>query len=1033
LFEEGKNTIKTGNPAGKGRYYRALVLLLVISVCILPATAAPLTNNRHIFINVANDAGVKYDLDGAKYGGPSNTYYIKADGGGLNELHITNDAGVPHGQVSSTTAQTGVFYVTNTGGRGFDNDIILLIAVKEPVPDSFSVTIKSSGYTWTPAVSGAYTPPPPAVYTHVTNAVSETFTKSDLIYGSQNWKPGPGALGDLPVYNGQDMSDAGDQYHLMFVDLKAGNMDPVKFPSATLTDNGAIKIEYSFTDLDTFAAFNAYGWCTAANQDQGISWTNPTAGFVANGPQQSGQSGFTVTGVPITPSSRTRGWNQGSSVAVLPTPGSVLPADTAAYGYKGKMLNTYKTGTLNGSVRFFSDSASQPAPANNRIREYDLSVDLPPDSNISFARMYLYLSAIQNIQSQTGVYPSFDITLDGKFLKPDQVYIDNDGDEHRRAAATYAYDVRDFLKGNGTYHVSVRNMDFEQYVFTIEDVLLVTAYETETAPPTHFWINEGCDVIKSLPREELFPNDCQTSYPFSGTVNMSTAGAADLYLVSTGLDHDNSTEHTVSFNEGKWPNFLDSGNGSLIMHLPVRTYLNATSNKADVQSTIRKHDADYLVNRNAILIVSEKDPDAPAPVQDTNITGREQKAPPADLSDPLFISGESSHCRITLNTDPEGALVYMDGLYLGKTTPYTLDAQRGESHTVRFERDGYVPSESSFAVTNSTCIHTSLYTPVHSSKDRLAEQLEDPDGVQSGSLYVNSRPSGATISIDGTNTEKTTPSLITGIKPGSHTVKVGGLKGNTLTSGQPEFVFEEQTVLVVPDVIIPVDINGIGNNFYTDVIIDSRANRGSPFTVDGYVNNKIIPAKMTVPEANPFLTIRENESFVSYLIPVSPIDGPYQVFEPREHQNLEITVNSYPRGAEVFIDGFRTGYTTPYTFGNISDGPHRIIVTKNGFKPQQSLIDLPWRSVPISVTPVDFILEEFPSGFLYVNSIPKGAAVSIDGMVTGDVTPVLFKSMATGAHKVKVTKGNMTKSFYDVVINSVEMKNLTADFTPVED
>ncbi len=49
------------------------------------------TNNRHIFVNVANDAGVKYDLDGAKYGGPSNTYYIKADGGGLNELHITND------------------------------------------------------------------------------------------------------------------------------------------------------------------------------------------------------------------------------------------------------------------------------------------------------------------------------------------------------------------------------------------------------------------------------------------------------------------------------------------------------------------------------------------------------------------------------------------------------------------------------------------------------------------------------------------------------------------------------------------------------------------------------------------------------------------------------------------------------------------------------------------------------------------------------------------------------------------------------
>ena len=50
------------------------------------AQAQVLPNNRHIFVNVANTGGVKYNVDGAFYGGPSNTYYIKADGGGLNEL-----------------------------------------------------------------------------------------------------------------------------------------------------------------------------------------------------------------------------------------------------------------------------------------------------------------------------------------------------------------------------------------------------------------------------------------------------------------------------------------------------------------------------------------------------------------------------------------------------------------------------------------------------------------------------------------------------------------------------------------------------------------------------------------------------------------------------------------------------------------------------------------------------------------------------------------------------------------------------------
>ena len=81
---------------------------------------APLPSNRHIFFNVANDAGVKYNLDGAVYGtGNNNTYYIKADSGGLNEVHVTTDPGIVSGQVTGsvthTTDPSGTFYITNTG------------------------------------------------------------------------------------------------------------------------------------------------------------------------------------------------------------------------------------------------------------------------------------------------------------------------------------------------------------------------------------------------------------------------------------------------------------------------------------------------------------------------------------------------------------------------------------------------------------------------------------------------------------------------------------------------------------------------------------------------------------------------------------------------------------------------------------------------------------------------------------------------------------------------------------------------------
>jgi large repetitive protein len=260
-----------------------LVIVLLVAIGVSPAMAAPLTNNRHVFINVANDAGVKYNLDGATFGGPANTYYMKCDGGGLNQLKVTNDPAVPGGQFTTSSAQSGTFWIATTGGRGYNDEVILLISVQDPVPDDFAVHIKSSGETWTPSSSYPSSP------VYVTGAVDETFTKADFIYGAQTWKPGPGTLGvpSLPLWFGQDITDASTNSYLMFVDLNAGNKN------AGSIDGGAVKVEYSFTNLDTSAAFNAYAWTLASNQGQGISWTN--------NPFSPTQSGYYVTGIPRTP------------------------------------------------------------------------------------------------------------------------------------------------------------------------------------------------------------------------------------------------------------------------------------------------------------------------------------------------------------------------------------------------------------------------------------------------------------------------------------------------------------------------------------------------------------------------------------------------------------------------------------------------------------------------------------------------------------------------------------------------------------
>jgi uncharacterized repeat protein (TIGR01451 family) len=283
----------------KNIIFMTLVGIMVLCLCGSVAATADssinttnLTDSRHVFINVSNDNGTLFNLDGTAFGGPNGTYYVKCDGGGSNALHITNDSNNLNGQVtvitSPSTSSSGVFYITDTGGRGWNDNMILLISVEGPIPDNFEIHITSSGYSFTPTGNRNVDP---TDYTYGTG-VNETFTKADFKYGPTVWKPGPATLeGWWPLYYGQSTSDSSTSSYLMFVDLYRGTLKEAKFGDG-LTDNGAIKVEFTITGMNTLTAFNTYGWCLDSNQGQGISWIQPTTGTA---------SGYSVDYTPITP------------------------------------------------------------------------------------------------------------------------------------------------------------------------------------------------------------------------------------------------------------------------------------------------------------------------------------------------------------------------------------------------------------------------------------------------------------------------------------------------------------------------------------------------------------------------------------------------------------------------------------------------------------------------------------------------------------------------------------------------------------
>lgn len=275
--------------------HRAIIAVsfLVIVVGISPAMGMTLIpSNANVNLLVSNDAGARFNDFG------NNTYHFFSPGQsasqGLNALHISTDPSVTAGQVTASSNQTGIFFLTDTGGRGWDDDGILILAVNRTIPDGFQVRIQASGYRWEPVMTGSY--PTYENVTYYPVSLDETYTSADFLYGPQIWRPCPSP--SYPVFDGQDMADANNTFSIMFIDLNAGilgatTLTQPSFTGQTILDNGAIRVSYSFTNLTTFAAFDAYAYTVSSNQGQGVRWTNRLSA--------TGSSGYSVSGVPTAP------------------------------------------------------------------------------------------------------------------------------------------------------------------------------------------------------------------------------------------------------------------------------------------------------------------------------------------------------------------------------------------------------------------------------------------------------------------------------------------------------------------------------------------------------------------------------------------------------------------------------------------------------------------------------------------------------------------------------------------------------------
>ncbi|MDY9923701.1 chitobiase/beta-hexosaminidase C-terminal domain-containing protein, partial [Methanobacterium sp.] len=282
-----------------GKTKRISILLMIgVILCISTVSSVAaednsnmtvISPNRDVNLSVSNDNGTRFDNNGNDSYNFFNT--LQGSSQGMNELHITNDSGNAYGSVVSSNDTSGTFYVSNTGGRGWNDAGIIMVAINGTILDNFALTITTSGYTWIP-VDKSSTPAYSAL-TYNLVALNETFYKSDFIYGPQIWKPAPGPNNyNVPIFYGQDMTNTTNTFSILFIDLYAGILKSSLYSG--LMDNGMIKVQYTIVGLSggQMVSFNVYGYSNDSNQGQGIRWTNRIV--------DSGSSGYTVTGTDFT-------------------------------------------------------------------------------------------------------------------------------------------------------------------------------------------------------------------------------------------------------------------------------------------------------------------------------------------------------------------------------------------------------------------------------------------------------------------------------------------------------------------------------------------------------------------------------------------------------------------------------------------------------------------------------------------------------------------------------------------------------------
>ncbi len=254
-----------------------------------------------------------------------------------------------------------------------------------------------------------------------------------------------------------------------------------------------------------------------------------------------------------------------------------------------------------------------------------------------------------------------------------------------------------------------------------------------------------------------------------------------------------------------------------------------------------------------------------------------------------------------------------------------------------------------------------------------------PSGPETGSIVVVSTPSGAAIFLDGSAANRTTPATLQNVTAGSHTVK---LRLTGYSEWQSSVNVTSGGKTQISATLLPAK----GNIFVTStpsgamIYLDNSASgETTPDTLfDISVGQHAVTTYLATYQASPQQVNVIDKQTVLVNFTLLPITA-------------NVTIESFPSGADILIDGTSTGLTTPSSNMSVHVGKREIKLVKSGYEVYQDTFSFNETDTP---PPVRALLPRFSKE---ITGNPDGITVDAAGNMYLAVDYTISKYSPGGA------------------------------------